>query len=390
MMHVCVVAENHAHVRMAGAEYQTILLTEELARRPDVRLTFLARRVPTGAAAQDLGYAVRCIGDDIGIHRRAVLFDAGGLRRALEELQPDVIYQQGLQSYTAVCASYANKARIPFFFHIAHEFDLNFRWVTLRMSPNTPFDLAECLAGRWGARHASHVIVQTEKQGRILEENFGRTAASVVRNFQPLPENLSPMLPEPLNVFWVANFKDFKRPWLFVELAESFAGRKDLSFVMAGRAASEKRFAPLMARIPTVPNLRYVGEQTIDQVNDLMSQAAFHVNTSSFEGFPNTFLQAWARGAIVTTLAVDPDDGMEAAGIGYCAGGSMQRLHDYIDVMAQSEAKRRQVREAAFQFVHTHHSMQHGARLANMILEAAAAEKHGVAIAGEGSISRTP
>jgi hypothetical protein len=388
-MHVCVVAENHAHVRMAGAEYQTILLTEELARRPGVRLTFLARRVPVGAAAEGLGYAVRCIGDDTGIHRRAVLFDAGGLRRALQELKPDVIYQQGLQSYTAVCAHYANQARIPFFFHIAHEFDLNFRWVTLRLSPNTPFDLAECLAGRWGARHASHVIVQTEKQGRILQQNFGRTATSVVRNFQPLPETLPPMQPGPLTVFWVANFKDFKRPWLFVELAESFAGRDDLVFLMAGRAATERRFAPLMQRIPQVPNLRYVGEQPIENVNELMSQAAFHVNTSSFEGFPNTFLQAWARGAIVTTLAVDPDDGMEAIGIGYCAG-SMQRLHDIIDELAKSEAKRRQVREAAFQFVHTHHSMKHGARLATMILEAAAAAKQAVPALAQSSLVRPP
>jgi hypothetical protein len=354
-----------------------------------VRLTFLARRVPVGAAAEDLGYEVRCIGDDVGIHRRAVLFDAGKLRQALRELKPDVIYQQGLQSYTAVCAHYANQARIPFFFHIAHEFDMNFRWVTLRLSPNTPFDLAECLAGRWGARHASNVIVQTEKQGRILQQNFGRTATSVVRNFQPLPETLPPMRPGPLIVFWVANFKDFKRPWLFVDLAESFAGRDDLVFLMAGRAATERRFAPLMQRIPNVPNLRYVGEQPIEKVNEFMSQAAFHVNTSSFEGFPNTFLQAWARGAIVTTLAVDPDDGMEGIGIGYCAGGSMQRLHDIIDELSKSEARRRQVREAAFQFVHTHHSMRHGARLATMILEAAAAAQTAPAHA-EGRLRRPP
>jgi hypothetical protein len=123
--------------------------------------------------------------------------------------------------------------------------------------------------------------------------------------------------------------------------------------------------------------LRYLGELPIEKVNEVMSQAAFHVNTSSFEGFPNTFLQAWARGAIVTTLAVDPDEGMESLGIGYCAAGSMQRLHDIIDELAHSEAKRQQVRNAAFAFVHEHHSLKHGARLADLILQAAESVQQG-------------
>src|SRR5271154_3864750 len=113
-MHVCIVAENHAKARMAGIEYQLLLLTEELCRRHDVSVSFVARRIPTGSDAEGLPYTLRRIGGDVGIRRRAVFFDAGDLRRALEDLQPDVIYQQGRQSYTAVCAKYAMLARIPF------------------------------------------------------------------------------------------------------------------------------------------------------------------------------------------------------------------------------------------------------------------------------------
>jgi len=335
-------------------------------------VTYLARRVPTGSAALNLPYHIRQIGNAAGIRRRAVFFDACDLKRTLEELQADVLYQQAKQSYTAVCASYAKRAGIPFFFHVAHDFDLGYRWITLRFSPNTPFDIVECLSGDWGIKQATHIIVQSERQGKLLQKRFGRTADTVVRNFQPLPDTL-PEKPEgPVQIFWVANLKDFKRPALFVELAESFAGRSDVLFLMAGRPAPQRRFRPMMERIPKVPNLRFLGELPIDRVNTLMDQAAVHVNTSSYEGFPNTFLQAWARGAVVASLAVDPDEeGMESLGIGYCAG-SMQRLHSIIDDLTRDSTKRRAVAQRAFAFVHKMHGLEHGARLADQLLAAPA------------------
>lgn len=370
-MRVCLVTENHAGAQMGGAEYQTQLLAEELSRRPGVSVTYLARRVPPVDDARPSPYTIRRIGNAAGFRRRAVFFDAPDLRRALEELRPDVIYQQAKQSYTAVCAKYALRAGVPFFFHVAHDFDLSYRWITLRYSPNTPFDIVECVTGDWGIKHASHVIVQSERQGKLLQKRFGRAADTVVRNFQPLPESLPTKPDGPLQIFWVANLKDFKRPALFAELADSFLGRADLTFVMAGRPATQRRFRSLMDKLPKMSNLRYLGEVPIERVNELMNDAAVHVNTSSFEGFPNTFLQAWARGAVVASLAVDPDEqSMESLGIGYCAG-SMDRLHAIIDELARTPEKRLAVAQRAFEFVHEKHGLAHGARLADILLDAA-------------------
>jgi hypothetical protein len=239
------------------------------------------------------------------------------------------------------------------------------------LSRNTPFDIVEYVIGMWGLKHASHIIVQTDRQGRLLREGLGIAPAAVIRNFQPLPDSLPVKPPGPMQIFWVANLKDFKRPGLFVELAESFAGRSDLVFIMAGRPPAGRRFAPLMQKLTRVPNLRYLGELPIEQVNSVMAEAAVHVNTSSFEGFPNTFLQAWARGAVVASLAVDPDEeGMETLGIGYCAG-SMERLHATIDELSHAPDKRRSIAERAFTFVHDKHGLAEVARLVDLMLNAA-------------------
>ena len=130
-----------------------------------------------------------------------------------------------------------------------------------------------------------------------------------------------------------------------------------------------------MEKIPKIPNLKYLGELPIDRVNEVMTGASMHVNTSSFEGFPNTFLQAWARGAVVVSLAVDPDEeGMEALGIGYRAG-SMQRLHAIIDELSRAPEKRRVIAERAFAFVHAKHGLAECSALADLMLKAAADAK---------------
>jgi alkanesulfonate monooxygenase SsuD/methylene tetrahydromethanopterin reductase-like flavin-dependent oxidoreductase (luciferase family) len=76
---------------------------------------------------------------------------------------------------------------------------------------------------------------------------------------------------------------------------------------------------------------------------------------------------------VVATIAVDPDEaGMEKLGIGICAG-SFEGLRVTIDQLARSPERRRAIAERAFAFAHAHHSLTQGARLADMMLEAAAA-----------------
>jgi hypothetical protein len=370
-MHVCVVGESHFGAQMGGAEYQSLLLTEELCRRDGVSVTYLARRVPSGSGALGLPYKLRRIGSDAGIRRRAVAFDAPELWRTLKELRPDVVYQQAKQSYTAVCAQYARRSGVPFFFHVASDADLDHRWISLKFTPNTPFDVVESLSGDWGIRHASDVIVQTDRQAAMLRERFGRTATAVIRNFQPLPASL-PLKPAgPLKILWVANFKDVKRPELFVQLAESMAHRSDLQFQMVGSPAKQRRFAALMEKIPRVGNLTYFGSLPISEVNELMTRASFHINTSSFEGFPNTFIQAWARGAVVISLSADPfQQGMESLGIGFCAG-TMERLRSIIDELANDSGRRQTIAQRAFDFARDNHGLADGSRLADLIVQAA-------------------
>ena len=352
---------------MGGAEYQAHLLAEELSRRDCVHVTYLGRHVPPSA---DLPYATREIGNAAGFRARAVFFDARRLWDTLVELQPDVIYQRIKQSYTAVCSLYARRHHIPLVFHASSEADVGSRRLWKLLSTNAAFDCLESVAGNWGVRHASHVVVQTAQQGELLKQCHRREPSVVVRNFQPLPSALPKKKTGPTRVLWVGNLKDVKRPHLFLELAALFADRGDLEFWMVGRPSTNISFRSTMSDIQRSLHIRYFGELPLDEVNDLMNDADVLVNTSEFEGSPNTFIQAWARGAVVTSLVVDIDGGLEARGIGYRTE-SVPRLAQVIDQLAGSPALRREVADRAFAYVHREHSLDNAAALADLVLDAA-------------------
>jgi glycosyltransferase involved in cell wall biosynthesis len=353
---------------MGGAQYQCHLLAEELGRRAGAEVFFLARCIPNVSATPALSYGLRCIGNTRGIRRRAVFFDAAGLWRALCELKPDVIYQRMKQSYTAVCAAYARRHGSRLVFHVASDADLdrrlvrNERWWTRRL----PFEIVEAVAGNWGVCRADEVVVQSRRQAAMLRDAFHRDPSTVIRNFQPLPATLPAKANRPIKVVWVANIKAVKRPEIFAQLAWEFRHRKDVEFIMAGRPGKHRPFTALMPQIGSRGNLHFLGELSLDAANDLLAQAHIFVSTSRIEGSPNTFIQAWARGAVVVSLDVDVDDGMNSMGIGFHVE-TFQSLKVVVGRLVDSAEERHAAVDRAFKYVHREHSLDNAVVLADMI-----------------------
>jgi glycosyltransferase involved in cell wall biosynthesis len=370
-LRVCFVMSIHRDVIMGGAQYQAHLLAEECAGRKGVSVTYLGRNMPQGESAGRLPYHVIKAGSAAGIRSRALLFDAYAVWRALSRIRPHVIYQRMKQSYTGVCALYARTHDVPMFFHVASAADVSRRLMGKRLSMSSPFDLAESFAGNWGMRHASHILVQSQSQARLLQENFKRQPARVVGNFQPLPPQLPQKFGDKTRVLWVGNIKDVKRPELFVDLARSLRERRDIEFWMVGLPSKQKRFQPMMTAIGSCENLRYFGQLSLADVNALMCQADVFVNTSRYEGFPNTFIQAWANGAVVVSLVVDIDNGLESQGVGFCSG-DVERLRAVIVDLAHSRPQRQAIAARAFDYVHQMHSTENAAQLVDFMLQEAA------------------
>ncbi|MEZ6083559.1 MAG: glycosyltransferase [Phycisphaerae bacterium] len=87
-----------------------------------------------------------------------------------------------------------------------------------------------------------------------------------------------------------------------------------------------------MPALKTIPNVKVWGGIERAKVGELYRNAACLCSTSDFEGFPNTFLEAWSLGIpLVTTF--DPDGlvasknlGRTAADVDTLAGGLREML----------------------------------------------------------------
>ena len=75
-----------------------------------------------------------------------------------------------------------------------------------------------------------------------------------------------------------------------------------------------------MEQIKVDSNLQYLGEVSQDEVNRRLREGHILVNTSRYEGFSNTFVQAWMRRVPVVSLTVDPDNILVRENIGFCSG----------------------------------------------------------------------
>lgn len=315
---------------MGGSQYQVKLLVDALAMEPRYRIHYLAHRTRPGFPAQN--HQVSTIRGPAALRRYTDVVDALPLYRTLGRIRPHLIYQRSGSGYTGIAAHYARTHAVPMIWHVASDIEVRPFDRALRVRAFPKYVEKKVL--EYGLRHATRVVVQTERQRDLLARCYGREDAVVVRNFHPLPEE--PVCRgDRVRVVWIGNLKPIKQPERFLELADALRAHPGLEFVMIGapsdRAAWQRAFD---ARVSRVPNLAYLGALSQEAVNRELARSHLLVNTSANEGFSNTFIQAWMRGVPVASLQVDPDDVLQGAGMGFCARGSMPDLISMVEHMA--------------------------------------------------------
>lgn len=220
-----------------------------------------------------------------------------GLWRAVSRADADVYYYSCAGMVLGLLAMFCRLRRRRLVFRAASDSDC---------SPETL--LTRYQRDRWlyefGLRRTHAVLVQSATQQTAMQTHYG-TSSTIVRGLIERPLSGSAPVPKDIDVLWVANLRQLKRPDRFVEMAKALPRYR---FHMAGGPVpgEEDFFDRVQQQARGVDNLVFHGKVPYLEVGRLFDRARLVANTSEVEGFPNTFLQAWVRGVPVITM-FDPD-----------------------------------------------------------------------------------
>jgi glycosyltransferase involved in cell wall biosynthesis len=209
----------------------------------------------------------------------------------LERQQPDLIYVRTANAHVAACAYFARRSGAKMVYAAASDRDFS-------KGPIAGVTWRDTVLFRWGMQRADAIIVQNLQQKEALRGNWGRDGI-VIPNIYDDPAARHAAFDGP--VLFVGTIREIKQPELFIELARALP---HLRFRMIGgssRAGGERYFEKIQRHATSLPNIEFVGFVPLVEIGGEFDGASVLVNTSKTEGFPNTFLQAWARG--VPTLS---------------------------------------------------------------------------------------
>lgn len=348
---ICILVPTHWEALMGGSQYQAKILTERLVDAGSFDVHYVARRIDPHYSPE--GYTLHWLK---GRRKLAgtLIQDTLRLWQMLRRIEPDVIYQRVGCAYTGVAARYAKIYGKRLVWHVASDRNLiheKFNW-----DWKGPLQHLERRFLAYGIRNASAVVVQTVDQERLLKRNYNRTATAIIPNFHPKPKEELSRFDAPIRVCWVANMKVLKRPEIFARLAEDCQHLSNVEFIMIGSPSPAMQgWKDLMARVERLENLRYLGRQSQEEVNQTMAESHILVNTSDYEGFSNTFIQAWLRQVPVLSLSVNPDSVFDSHEIGLSADGDYQRLRSELVALVNDPERIRRMGLAAKEYAESNH-----------------------------------
>ena len=223
---------------------------------------------------------------------------ASRLFAALLAADADVYYQSPAGAATGITAWFCRMTGRKFIFRVASDSDCGREHGRLPMwRDRRLFD--------FGLKRADLVAAQTEVQAQMLREHHGLQSSVV--NMLVEPPRRGGLAGKDIDVLWLSNLRALKRPELVLELARQLP---QVKFTLAGgpmpQASGFTYFEDVTAAAARLPNVSMPGAVRYTDSGTWIDRAKIFLNTSSIEGFPNTFLQAWIRAVPVVSF-FDPD-----------------------------------------------------------------------------------
>ena len=248
--------------------------------------------------------------------------------------RPDVVIQAVCGVNTALMMMLARLVRRPFVYRCANDIDVDDRY-RARLGNKVGRLFA------FGFARADAYVAQNSYQLNAIRARFPGKPAIVLHNpYQAQRDRVRVPRTERGYVAWLGVLQAQKNLPLLARIAQSLP---DVPFRIAGRpdlGQHEPELFQALEQLRALPNVTFVGYLKRSEVPDFLAHAVLLLSTSHYEGFSNTFLEAWGAGTpMVAPTRVDPDALIAEQGLGIAATDDDALVDGVRTVMAMEPAE---------------------------------------------------
>lgn len=201
----------------------------------------------------------------------------------------------------------------------------------------------------WGITHSDELIFQTKQQMRIFNQSEDKTGTIIGNGFfiqEPEKEY------EKRDILWVSRADEVKRPHLLLEMARQLPD-EHFVMIMPGNNELSKKIRKDLKNISNVEFIEYV---PFEEIMEYYHRAKLFVNTATFEGFPNTFIQSAMAKTPILSFCINPDEILDQYNMGYVCKESVGKAVDFVRKL--DDRKRIELGKNALEYVKKKHDIR--------------------------------
>lgn len=311
-MRFCFISENYFGEISGGAEIQCYHISQELIKRGHevyyIYKSSIKRRsyIEKGINVYPL-FCPKFLQKAVNKSARGrVAVEYLMLHRAMIRIKADFWYYRSVNTFLVSLVKIKNKIGGRLIYSLSMDMQTSAKeWIN-RFGHSYHEAFVKSL------RYVDHFLFQKEEQRIAFKDQYGYDG-TIILNGHPLPEGIN--RDHKNMVTWIGNFRELKRPDLFLQLVKEYQGSPGIRFNMIGRPAPKYNHQ-LEHVTKSCSNFNYHGYLENDEVLPIIKNSYLTISTSISEGFPNVFIESWKYGVPVLTF-INPDSVVSNNNVGF-------------------------------------------------------------------------
>lgn len=266
-----------------------------------------------------------------------------------KQFAPDVIIQACASLHTGIMKFVAGRLNVPFIYRVANDMDTDHRY-------RSRLKNYEQISYKYGLKASNAIICQNSYQYNNLKTMYPNKLLYILHN----PFHIDSDIPITTHnnrkyIAWIGIFQKQKNLALLFSIAEL---NPQINFRIAGSFAKslDDETKHNLSNLKKLSNIQFVGYLSRNEIIPFLSKSIALLNTSHYEGFSNTFLEAFSSGTpVIAPTAVDPDHIIEENGLGF-AFNNYDYLREFIQNLYDDQIMFNEISEKCIKYVKQNHN----------------------------------